>query len=116
MQQSYTATLSGNRDEAIEQLKSFCRGEISAVETYRQALEMSPEPWVGAQLRSNMLSHEERIRLLCLRILELGGDPPVSSGPWGTFAKAVEGAATALGEKSAIKVLEEGEDHGLRDY
>ena len=30
--------------------------------------------------------------------------------------KIVEGAATALGEKAAIAVLESGEDHGLSDY
>jgi hypothetical protein len=35
---------------------------------------------------------------------------------WGTFAKLVEGGAAALGEKAAIAALEEGEDHGLRDY
>ena len=116
MQQVYTATTSVNRDEAIEQLKSFCRGEISAVETYRQAIEITPEPWIAEQLRNNMLSHEERVRLLCLRIAELGGDPPESSGVWGTFVKAVEGAATALGEKPALSMLEEGEDHGLKDY
>jgi hypothetical protein len=32
------------------------------------------------------------------------------------FAKTVEGAAKAFGEKAAIAALEEGEDHGLKDY
>jgi hypothetical protein len=32
------------------------------------------------------------------------------------FAKAVEGTAKLFGEKSAIAALEEGEDHGLKDY
>ena len=32
------------------------------------------------------------------------------------FAKAVEGAATVIGEKAAISALEEGEDHGLNEY
>ena len=112
----YTAMMSVDRDEAVEQLKSFCRGEISAVETYRQALQVTPEPWVAEQLWSNMLSHEERIRLLSLRIIELDGDPPAGSGVWGAFARVLEGAATALGEKPALSLLEEGEDHGLKDY
>jgi hypothetical protein len=32
------------------------------------------------------------------------------------FANAVEGAAGIFGEKPAIAALEEGEDHGLKDY
>ena len=32
------------------------------------------------------------------------------------FAKTVEGGARILGDKAAIAALEEGEDHGLKDY
>ena len=39
-----------------------------------------------------------------------------SSGPWGAFAKVVEGGAAAFGEKAAIYALEEGEDHGRNNY
>ena len=46
----------------------------------------------------------------------LGGTPAESSGPWGAFAKAVEGTAKTLGDKMAVSALEEGEDHGLKDY
>jgi len=49
-------------------------------------------------------------------ILQLGGEPATSSGPWGVFAKAVEGGARLFGDKTAIAALEEGEDHGLKDY
>ena len=42
--------------------------------------------------------------------------PAKSSGPWGSFAKVVEGTAKVLGEKAAVAALEEGEDHGLKDY
>ena len=40
----------------------------------------------------------------------------MDSGPWGTFAKAVEGGAKIFGTSAAISALEEGEDHGLSDY
>jgi hypothetical protein len=46
----------------------------------------------------------------------LGGEPVTGSGPWGAFAKAIETGAKAFGEKAAISALEEGEDHGLKDY
>ena len=101
---------------AIDKLQSFCRGEMSAVETYNQAMQATQDPRILMQLRGNLASHEARVRLLCKRIVDLGGSPPEGSGAWGVFAKAVEGTASALGEKSALSVLEEGEDHGLADY
>lgn len=100
----------------IKQLRSFCRGEMSAVETYEQAIKVTHEGWVATQLRANLASHDERVRLLKQRILELGGDPPESSGPWGAFAVAMEGVASVIGEKAALAILEEGERHGLADY
>ncbi|WP_437815993.1 DUF2383 domain-containing protein [Sorangium sp. So ce1078] len=103
-------------DDAIEQLKSFCRGEMSAVETYRQAIAAAREDRVIEQLRRNLASHEARVKMLRRRIEELGGDPPSSSGPWGAFAKVVERTALALGDRTALSVLAEGEDHGLKDY
>ncbi|WP_438018666.1 DUF2383 domain-containing protein [Sorangium sp. So ce315] len=103
-------------DDSIEQLKSFCRGEMSAVETYRQAIAAAGDGWVAEHLRLNLASHEARVRLLRRRIEELGGDPPESSGPWGAFAKAVERTAVAMGHKTALSALAEGEGHGLKDY
>jgi hypothetical protein len=105
------------RDASIEQLNSFLRGEISAVETYRMALEKldrgSP---ARSELEACMRSHEERVTLLQNQILRLGGTPATSSGPWGVLAKIIEGGARVLGDKVAIAALEEGEDHGLQDY
>lgn len=49
-------------------------------------------------------------------VIRRGGEPATSSGPWGTFAKLVEGGAAAFGDKAALRALEEGEDHGRDDY
>jgi demethoxyubiquinone hydroxylase (CLK1/Coq7/Cat5 family) len=102
--------------QPIDQLNSFLRGEISAVETYRQALDKVKDTQARMQLEQCHVSHQHRVDLLRTRIVELGGEPSEGSGAWGAFAKAAEGSAAALGEKSAIDVLEEGEDHGLKDY
>jgi len=104
------------RPRAIEQLRSFCRGEMSAVETYRQAIQATRNERVRARLRRNLASHIGRVQLLRRRIAELGGQPPESSGPWGAFAKVVEGAASAIGDKPALTMLAEGESYGLSDY
>ena len=105
-----------NIKSSVDQLKSFCRGELSAVETYNKAMEAAWDTTVLTVLQRNLTSHQTRVKLLRSRILELGGEPPTSSGAWGTFAKVVEGAAAAFGEKPALSVLEEGEDRGLKEY
>jgi Domain of unknown function (DUF2383) len=102
---------------SIDQLNSFLRGELAAVETYRMALnKLDAGSTARTELQANMSSHQDRVALLRDAILQLGGTPSEKSGPWGTFAKAVEGSARALGDKAAISALEEGEDHGLADY
>jgi demethoxyubiquinone hydroxylase (CLK1/Coq7/Cat5 family) len=100
----------------VEQLNSFLRGEISAVETYRQALEALKSPTYRSKIAECKQSHEQRVAILTEEIRRLGGTPAQSSGAWGSFVKLVEGGAAALGENAAITALEEGEDHGNSDY
>ena len=101
----------------VDRLNAFLRGEISAVETYKMALDkVDPGSPSRATLEENRRSHEERARILRSEILALGGEPSTSSGAWGVWAKAVEGGAKIVGEKAAIAALEEGEDHGLKEY
>lgn len=103
-------------DQTIDKLNSFLRGEISAVETYRQAVERLGSSPQLATLRECLRSHEYRVQLLRTEIRRRGGQPAEGSGPWGAFAKLVEGSAKLFGEKAAIAALEEGEDHGRDDY
>ncbi len=104
------------QEKNVDQLNSVLRGEISAVETYRQALEALEDSTYAQTIIECKRSHEERVAILTEEIRKLGGQPATSSGAWGSFAKLVEGGASALGEKTAIAALEEGEDHGNEDY
>jgi hypothetical protein len=97
-------------------LNKFLRGELSAVETYRQALERLGASAFAADLMDNKLSHEQRVEMLRTQVIRLGGQCAEGSGAWGSFAKLVEGGAKLFGEKAAIAALEEGEDHGLKLY
>jgi hypothetical protein len=106
----------GTMKNSVDQLNSFLRGEISAVETYNQAMTKLRTMPYASQLEDCKRSHEQRVQLLKDQIRRLGGTPVDASGPWGAFAKLVEGGAATVGEKVAIAALEEGEDHGLRDY
>ena len=103
-------------EDVLGKLNSFLRGEISAVETYKQALDKVTNPRIRSQLQSCEEDHEQRVELLRARITELGGKPDTSSGAWGVWAKLVQGGGNLLGEKTALQALEEGEDHGLNDY
>jgi demethoxyubiquinone hydroxylase (CLK1/Coq7/Cat5 family) len=100
----------------IIQLNSFLRGELSAVFTYQQCLEKIEDERVAAQLKVLQASHGHRARSLQLRIKNLGGEPAEDAGMWGGLAMMLEGGATLFGEKAALRILQEGEEHGLSDY
>lgn len=102
---------------SVDQLNHYLRGEISAVETYRMALEkLDAGSTARGDLEACMRSHDERVMLLREAVKTAGGTPVEGSGPWGVFAKVVEGGARVMGDKAAISALEEGEDHGVKDY
>jgi demethoxyubiquinone hydroxylase (CLK1/Coq7/Cat5 family) len=105
-----------NNQKTVDQLNSFLRGELSAVETYRQALSAVESVPHRSTLEQCARSHQTRAELLRQEVLRRGAEPSQDSGAWGKFAKAIEGAAKGLGEKAAIAALESGEDHGRDDY
>jgi len=103
-------------EDVVSKLNSFLRGEISAVESYKQALDKVKDPSIRSQLQTCEQDHEQRIVLLRERITGLGGKPDKGAGVWGVWAKLVQGGGDLLGEKTALQALEQGEDHGLNDY
>jgi hypothetical protein len=105
-----------DQSDTISQLNSFLRGELSAVETYRLALERLEQSEFRPSLVQCTRSHEERARLLTEAILGRGGDPADSSGAWGSLVRMIERSAASISESAAISVLVEGEDHGRDDY
>jgi hypothetical protein len=106
----------GDVGNVVDTLNSFLRGELSAVESYRQAIDKLSNSSARPMLEDCQLSHAERVTKLRAQIERLGGSPSEKSGAWGAFAGAVEGTAKVFGEKTAIAALEEGEDHGLKLY
>lgn len=103
-------------ESTVSQLNSFLRGELSAVETYRQSLEKITDANLRVSLEECLRSHETRVAHLRNRISQFGGQPATGSGAWGGFAKLVEGGAKVFGVKAALAALEEGEDHGKKLY
>jgi hypothetical protein len=105
-----------NQHESIRTLNSFLRGEIAAVETYRRALATLERRDNDEELRACLASHERRVVMLRRRILEVGGEPAETSGPWGAFDRLFDAGPAVSGDDAAIAALEEGEDRGLKQY
>jgi hypothetical protein len=108
-------------NEVVQQLNSFLRGEISAAETYRMAIEKagdsnSPNAPDVSLLREIQAEHGRAAQAIRDRIRELGGEASDSSGAWGAWAKFTTGVANLFGDTSTLKALKEGEEHGLKDY
>jgi bacterioferritin (cytochrome b1) len=105
--------------DGIERLNSLLRGEISAAETYKLAIE-NVEEGKHRHLRERLLTllhdHGQHAQLIREEIGRLGGKADKTSGGWGFFARMVQGVSNLFGDTSALKALKEGEQHGLKEY
>lgn len=111
------ATMSQKTAETVRALNELLRGELSAVETYNQALSViQDDPDARQDLQECQSSHQDRVLRLRAEILDRGGEPARASGAWGVFANLVERGATVVGPRMAVGALEAGEDHGLKEY
>lgn len=111
---------SNHNSPETRQLDSLLRGEISATETYRMAIESVADETDHADdvslLRQLQEDHGRAAQSLRDRIQELGGEASDTSGPWGAWAKFTQGTANLFGDGASLKSLKEGEEHGLKDY
>lgn len=103
-----------------DDLNKCLRSELSAIETYRQALEKHRQEYgQEAQFRqlSDMLrEHEDAAARVRALVQQRGATPSTDAGAWGAWSKTVMGAAKLFGDKAALKALKEGEESGLKQY
>lgn len=102
--------------ESIDKLRSLLRGELSAVETYLQAIEKFDDDHVKNELQGMLDGHRRAVKQLGALVSERGGEPDTSSGPWGSWARLFTGAAKMVGPDTTLLALREGEDHGAKEY
>ena len=108
--------MTGTHKEAVGTLNSLLRGEISAVETYQQAMAKVGQHEGGRELGKIHQEHIDAANILRKHVHDHGGKPDQGSGAWGAFAKAVEGTAKLFGNTAALKALKEGEEQGVSSY
>ena len=108
------------KNPVVDDLNGLLRSELSAIETYRQALEKNRNEYGEdarfQQLSQMMRDHEQAATQLREMVQRMGGVAANDSGAWGTWSKTVMGAAKLFGDKSALKALKEGEESGIKDY
>jgi hypothetical protein len=100
----------------IDALNPLLRGEMAAVETYTQALGKFDDLNVIADLQKIRDEHSKVVRALRDHVIEFGGHPAESTGPWGAFTSAVTTTAKAIGPATVLAALRQGEEHGISEY
>ena len=97
-------------------INSLLRGEMSAVETYTQAMSKFDDETAIADLQKIRDEHSRAVRLLRDHVVGFGAHPVEGSEPWGAFSAAVTGGAKAVGPAAALAALRQGEEHGINEY
>jgi uncharacterized protein (TIGR02284 family) len=103
----------------VTHINQLLKDELSATETYQQALNKLKEDVSLGDAESLVPIYEDHkaaVSSLQTQIRQLGGTPSEDSGAWGTWAKIVLGGASLLGKESALKALQEGESSGVKGY
>lgn len=113
---STTTTHEPPHASGADALNALLRGEMSAVETYTQAMGKFDDPALIADLQKIRDEHSRAVRELRDQVVKFGGVPAGGSGVWGTFAAAVTATAKALGPATVIAALRQGEEHGIAAY
>jgi hypothetical protein len=103
-------------EDSIETLNSLLRGELSAIDTYTQALKEPEMANHSSRLATMLAEHKVAETFLRSEITRANGVPATSSGLWGAFAESVVGVAKMIGLTSTLHALKQGENHGLNSY
>jgi len=112
-------TMDSTKTSDIEVANSLLRGEISAVETYEQAIKKLNEgehKSIADELTRIRNEHSQASGALRQFVTKNGGDPSEGAGLWGVFANSVACAAKMFGPETVIDALKQGEQHGLAEY
>lgn len=101
---------------APTQLDDLIRGEMAAVKSYDQVLEKVKDAKVVSKLTAIRKDHMNAVATLKRYATTDVKEDTMTAGPWGTFAKSWTGAASLIGNETALKALTQGEEHGVTEY
>lgn len=100
------------------QLDDLVRGENAAMKAYDQLLTDTKDEKMKTKLQAIRKDHEAAISKLSKYVAgkkDLLQDTE-DAGAWGTFAKTWTKGGQLMGNKTALKALQQGEEHGINEY
>lgn len=100
----------------MKSVDSLIRGEISAVESIDKVLQKLDNESEKTELSSIRQDHVQAVDKLKRFTTDEFSEDTQSSGAWGSFATSFAGGASLFGDKSALRALKVGEEHGRNDY
>lgn len=100
----------------IEVCNELLSWELSAVETYSQAIDFFHHAAVRPILEEVRTDHAANADRLRGYVKKLGGLPASSRKAWTAFVENVQGNGRLFGERSALAALLEGEEWGEAEY
>lgn len=103
-------------DQTIDTCNALLHDEITAIETYTQAIEKFDSDATDAVLESIRTDHRVNAFELHKLVSDSGAEPSDSSGAWSGFAQALENADTLFGESPALKIMQSGEANSISQY
>ena len=102
-------------DQTTDICNAFMRVEISAIETFTQAIDKFSGVSTNDSLERIRVAHADYASLLRLLIAEGGTEPATEYGILGGYAQALEGATTLFGESPDLRILPQGETPGFTE-
>jgi hypothetical protein len=107
-------------------INHLLNAELSAVETYEQALQekewkvLGPDPQIQA-LFHILVDHVQAASQLATEVQRLGGRPANGTKAWDRLshlrmAAILFGDANPFGDKAALEALKDDEESGLKEY
>src|SRR5579871_1980238 len=102
--------------KAGEDLNALLKNELSAIETYNQALSKFQDKHGQEVLRGCQQSHIERANKLRTAISKLNEAPTEDIGLGGKFAKLVMAGADKMGDQAIVIALQADEGEWTADY
>lgn len=105
------------QNDVATQLDDLVRGELAALKAYDTVLKdvTGKEKEQLQQIRQNHQSNVNHLSKYVAGKPELLEDTE-SAGVWGTFVKGWTKGGKLLGNDTALKALQTGEEHGINEY
>jgi len=105
-----------HRQHVVTAFNTLLDAELSAVETYDQAMDLVDDEKERALLKGILQDHLQAVRLLEQQLEQLGATNDASGRVWPSFGEAVQGQRQLAVNPRAVQALKAGEECEVLTY